>query len=145
MNHRSLMSRVFSRKNLELGQSLGLTAIAFLALLAFVGLVTDVGLLYLSYGQLKRAVDAAAIAAAGEFKRDDGISKLTASANELLLLHNLDPTTMNMQVFICDGMVGADTNRDGDQDPDGERDPLDPEQVPPWTGFPTAFYNICPD
>ncbi len=50
------------------GQALVLLAVAFFALLAFIGLVTDVGSIYVSYTQLQRAVDAAAVAAANNIK-----------------------------------------------------------------------------
>ncbi len=115
---------LFRHRDGERGQGLGLVAIAFLALLAFVGLVTDVGMLYLSYGQLKRAVDAAAIAAAGEFKRGVTVNEMRAAADELLKFHNVDPTTVDLDVYICD-MNG-----------DGLRD---------TTGLPANLYNACPD
>ncbi len=123
---------LFRHRDGERGQGLGLVAIAFLALLAFVGLVTDVGMLYLSYGQLKRAVDAAAIAAAGEFKRGVTVNEMKAAADELLKFHNVDPTTVDLDVLICDN------------NGDGLRDPVD--TTPPYdTGIPQNLYQICPD
>ncbi|MCZ7541860.1 MAG: pilus assembly protein [Anaerolineae bacterium] len=53
------------------GQSIVLLAFAFIALVAFVGLVTDLALLFVRYASLRRAVDAAAIAAAGPDPRGD--------------------------------------------------------------------------
>ena len=44
-------------------------AIGFLALLGFVGIVTDVSVLFIRYSTMRRAVDAAAIAAAGQMRR----------------------------------------------------------------------------
>ncbi len=53
------------------GQVLVIFAVALVALLLFVGLAVDSGVLYVTYGQLKRASDAAAVAAANNFKRGD--------------------------------------------------------------------------
>ncbi|MBE2182916.1 MAG: hypothetical protein IAE89_05790 [Anaerolineae bacterium] len=68
------------------GQSIVILALGFLALLAFVGIVTDVSLMFVRYSTLRRAVDAAAIAAAGQMQRsvDDSIvdSPLTPNINE---------------------------------------------------------------
>ncbi|MBI3360738.1 MAG: hypothetical protein HY023_06470, partial [Chloroflexi bacterium] len=86
----------------ERGQALILMTISFLALLAFVGLVTDVGMLYLTYGQLKRAVDAAAVAASNDFKRGESLSRLTDASQEMMNFHNVDPADLNLSVFICD-------------------------------------------
>ena len=51
------------------GQSLVILAIGFIALLGFVGIVTDVSLMFVRYSSLTRAVDAASIAAAGQVRR----------------------------------------------------------------------------
>ncbi len=57
------------RKKGQTGQSLVILAIGFLALLGFVGIVTDVSVLFIRYSTMRRAVDAAAIAAAGQMRR----------------------------------------------------------------------------
>ncbi len=83
------------------GQVLVIFAVALLALLAFVGLVVDAGSVYVSYGQLKRAVDTAAVAAANEFKRGATTTLMTNSAAEVLQMQNVDMSTVNLKVFIC--------------------------------------------
>jgi hypothetical protein len=77
----------------ERGQSLVVVAAAAIALIAFVGIVTDVGLVYVQHGQLQRAVDAAAVAAAG-WTYTDSLS----IASQFIQVHNLDPT--EVQVFV---------------------------------------------
>jgi uncharacterized membrane protein len=60
---------VFKGKNsTSKGQALVILAVSFLAILAFVGMATDAGSLYITYTQLKRAVDASAVAAANNIK-----------------------------------------------------------------------------
>jgi hypothetical protein len=100
------------------GQTLVIFAIAAMALIFFIGLAVDSGSLYVTYGQLKRAVDAGAVAAANEFKRQeagheaDVILKMTNAATEILKLQNLDPNTIDLQIRLCD------SNFDGVRDAD---------------------------
>jgi len=110
---------VYLRKR-ESGQSLIILALTFVAMLAFIGLVIDVGSLYVTYTQLKRAVDAAAVAAANNIKypqasAEERKAKLTESARELLTLHNLTDVS-TLSVYVCDD-----------------------------AGIPSDFDTICPD
>jgi len=52
----------------ERGQAIILIAFAIIGLVAMVGLVTDTGILLIEYGKLKRGVDAAAVAAAQQYR-----------------------------------------------------------------------------
>jgi len=93
------------RKQREGGQALVIIAISFLALLAFVGLVTDVGSLYITYTQLKRAVDSAAIAAANNIKYPQATAaqrkqKITEAAREMLKFHEVTDVT-SLNVYLC--------------------------------------------
>ncbi len=93
------------KKSHPRGQALIILAISFLALLAFVGLVTDAGSLYITYTQLKRAVDAAAVAAANNIKYPQDTEaqrkyRITEAAREMLALHNV-PDITSLQVYIC--------------------------------------------
>ncbi|GEM_PF-632563 len=99
------------------GQVLVVFAISLLALLAFVGLAVDAASVYLTYGQLKRAVDAAAVAAANDFKRTNDVIDLSTrltlmneAAKEVLKAHNLDTGAIDMDLYICDS--NGDTIRD---------------------------------
>ncbi len=99
-----------SRKN-ESGQALMLLAISFVTLLAFIGLVTDVGSLYITHTQLKRAVDAAAVAAANNVKITSPgepysvrKQKVTEAAREMLALHHISDISL-LEVFLCDDTV----------------------------------------
>ncbi len=53
----------------QTGQAIIVLALGFVALLGFVGIVTDISLLFVRYSSLSRAVDAAAVAAAGQMRR----------------------------------------------------------------------------
>ncbi len=80
----------------ERGQVLVVVTIAMLALVAFVGLTVDVGLLYVEHGKLRRAVDAAALAASAEFRKGyhypgQEHTNLVNAAREFLKLNGYDP------------------------------------------------------
>ncbi len=88
------------------GQALVLLAVSFFALLAFIGLVTDVGSIYVSYTQLQRAVDAGAVAAANNIKfpqatYTERMTKITEAARELLDLNNITGVS-DLQTYLCD-------------------------------------------
>ncbi len=67
----SLLSRLSKRPKGQgqVGQTIVIMAFGFIVLLAFVGIVTDVSLMFVRYTTLRRAVDAAAVAAAGQVRR----------------------------------------------------------------------------
>ncbi|MEA4909522.1 MAG: pilus assembly protein TadG-related protein [Anaerolineaceae bacterium] len=96
------------RPDASRGQVLVIFAVALVALILFIGLAVDAGTLYLTYGQLKRAVDAGAVAAANEFKRTEDISladKLNLmehAVEEQMRLHDIDPAHADVHVYICD-------------------------------------------
>jgi len=94
------------------GQSIVILALGFLALLAFVGIVTDVSLMFVRYSTLRRAVDAASIAAAGQMRRTlddtsateadiqaDSYANMNLAARNFIELYGLDPD--NVIVETC--------------------------------------------
>ncbi len=101
------------RKRGQTGQSILILAIGFIALLGFVGIVTDVSVLFIRYSTMRRAIDAAAIAAAGQMRRvvdetpDDGVAdgeatsvaNLNLAARQFIEVYGLDPT--NVVVETC--------------------------------------------
>ncbi len=105
-----LISRIFNQVkegNLrEKGQALVITAVAFLAMLAFAGLVTDAGTLYLNFTRLKRGLDSAAVAAANQI-RDSSLpaaqrkALIRESAREMLALNNISDI-YSLETYICE-------------------------------------------
>ena len=98
--------QVFNRKQKEQGQAIVITAVAFLAILAFAGLVTDAGSLYLNFTRLKRGLDAAAVAAANNIK-DSSLpvaqrnAYIRESAREMLALNNI-ADIYSLETYTCD-------------------------------------------
>ena len=78
---------------LERGQVLVIVALSVIVLTAIVGLTVDVGLVYLNHGKLRRAVDAAALAATAQFREGYDTDDLQKAALEFLVLNGInDPS-----------------------------------------------------
>jgi Flp pilus assembly protein TadG len=71
----------------EQGQAMVLIALAFIGLVAFIGLAIDAGILFAHLGHLRRAVDAAALSAANQIRQSTTIEDITGSAEQLILLN----------------------------------------------------------
>lgn len=114
------------------GQVIVIFAVTLLAMLFFAGLAIDSGMLYVTYGHLRRAIDGAAVAAANDFKSEGAgvtappINRMTAAALEVMKLHDLSETDMDLKVYVCD--------RDGIDGTDSDLLSIQPE-----------FYAQCPD
>lgn len=84
---------------LQRGQALILIALAFIGLAAFIGLTVDAGILFSSIGHLRRAVDAASLAAANQFREGRDPDELNSAADQFIALNNLNDA--DAQVFMC--------------------------------------------
>jgi Flp pilus assembly protein TadG len=74
----------------ERGQAIILIALAAVGLIAMVGLMVDGGMLLIEYGRLKRAIDAASLSAALQYREGYTIQELTDAAREFLILNQSD-------------------------------------------------------
>lgn len=84
----------------QAGQAIILLALAMVALLAFVGLVTDISLLFVRFSQLRRAIDAASIAAAGQVRENREYADIALAARQFIRLHGLDPERVLVQTCV---------------------------------------------
>ncbi len=100
----------FRTSNLQRGQALLLLALAFVGLAAFIGLTVDAGILFAQIGHLRRAVDAASLGAAQQFRRGTTPAELESSAEEYLSLNSLSPATA--EVYVCDLTGSYPANHD---------------------------------
>ncbi len=89
-----------SRK--ERGQALVIIAFAFIGLLAFVGLTVDLGYYFIMRGNLQRATDAGALAAAAQFREGRTFAEMQAAALEAVKLNGFDTSPGNVIIEICD-------------------------------------------
>lgn len=87
-------------KNSERGQAIVLIAVAFVGLIAMVGLMTDGGMMLIEYARLKRGIDAASIAAAQQFRKDFDAPALENAAENFLKLNQSD--SVDVHIYTCD-------------------------------------------
>lgn len=83
------------------GQILIIVVFAIIGLIGFVGLVVDTGLVFIGYGKLRRATDAAALAAAAAYRKYPDSANLTPVALEYLTLNQVDNAGATIHL-ICD-------------------------------------------
>ncbi len=119
------------------GQTLVILTFAFIGLLTVVGLVTDGALIYVNYGHIRRAADAAAVGAVNQYREGRSIEDIYAAAMETVELQL--PAVRNVRVYWCnyEGGSGSDTLTDklnntyDPHDPALCCDPHDPTHCPP--------------
>ncbi len=94
----------------ERGQAIILIAFAIVGLVAMVGLVTDTGILLIEYGKLKRGVDAAAVAAAQQYRLSGNVLDQSAlenaAINFLQLNQSSDIVEDSVIVHSCESPEG---------------------------------------
>lgn len=77
-------------KKAERGQSIIILAFAFVVLLGFVGLTTDVSLMFVRYATIRRAVDSASLAAATQMRQGTEEAAVAIAARQFVEFHGLD-------------------------------------------------------
>jgi Flp pilus assembly protein TadG len=93
-----------NRNGKSKGQVLVLVALIFLILVAFIGLAIDVGVVFVNYTNLRRAVDSAALAAATKYRLNVSEADMVKIAEEYLRLNGVnDPSAV---VTTCDSEPG---------------------------------------
>src|SRR3972149_4024960 len=107
--------RKSSRKNTHppKGQVLVIVALAITALVAFVGLVIDTGLVFIQFGRLRRSVDAAALSASLQYREVFTIGDLEKAAKEFLILNGIDDPTASIETCDTEPLL-CDANHNGD-------------------------------
>jgi hypothetical protein len=66
----------------------------FIVLLGFIGLAIDLGRIYVAMGSLRRAVDAASLGAASQFREGRGITEMTSMATQIMNMNGINPDTI---------------------------------------------------
>lgn len=92
------LSLFFQLKNdSERGQALVIIAVSFVILLAFVGLTVDVGQLFIQMGHLRRATDAASLAAAAQYREGRTLEQMLDSAQQVMELNGVSSGTVTIE------------------------------------------------
>src|SRR5512136_2706560 len=103
------LTRLMNRRSRS-GQSIILVAFMFIVLIAFVGIATDVAMLFVRYSTLRRAVDAAAIAAAGQVRETTDYLTLNAVARQFIQIHGIDANTVKIDTCETEQLALINTN-----------------------------------
>jgi hypothetical protein len=89
----------------ERGQVLILVALAIVGIVAVIGLTLDVGIMFIEDARLRRAVDAAALASALQYRSGIPTTQLQVAATEFLLVNgvglDLDPAHPSVIITTC--------------------------------------------
>lgn len=88
------------------GQAIIVLALGFIGLVGFVGIVTDVSILLARYNTLSRAVDSAAISAAGQMRSDRSFGEVGLAARMMLEIHGINSN--EVMVETCASSNGTD-------------------------------------
>lgn len=86
-------------RSADRGQAILIIALAMVGLVAFVGMMTDGGVLLIEYGKLKRGIDAAAIASAQQFRAGFQGADLATAAQNFLILNESEAD--NIIIYRC--------------------------------------------
>ena len=81
------------------GQSLVIVAMAFIGLGVMVGLAVDGGILFIAQAHLRRAVDAAAIAAATQMRVGQSPESIQRFAYQFIRMNGVDPSTVVVSLY----------------------------------------------
>jgi len=89
------------------GQALILIILTFFGLLFFLGLMIDLGQIFLAKGYLRRAADAASLAAAAQFRENRTITDMIHAADEVARMNGVAPSSITVQT--CASMGYSDS------------------------------------
>jgi hypothetical protein len=82
------------------GQALVVIIAAFFGMIMLMGLMLDLGQIFLAKAYLRRTADAAALAAAAQFREDREDADLVAVAKEISKMNNITPTEVDVETCI---------------------------------------------
>lgn len=90
------------------GQAVIVLALGFIGLVGFMGIVTDVSILLARYNTLTRAVDSAAISAAGQMRSDRSFGEVGLAARMMLELHGINSEEVQVDTCASSGTATPD-------------------------------------
>jgi hypothetical protein len=92
-----IADRLFRKRKKTSGQAIVLIAGAFIVLVLFLGLVVDLGQIFIAQAYLRKATDASSLAAAAQFRQGRTASELDAAARQIIIMNGLNPSAVLVQ------------------------------------------------
>lgn len=133
----------------ERGQAIALVAIALVGIIAMIGLMIDVGTLFIESARMKRAIDAAAVAASLKFRTgvnlDDQKTNtpvLYEAANEFILIN--EGEAYDIETHICDPDEVPNPDYEHADLCSGTVDTNDDKKLVKVTGIKDVQFNFLP-
>jgi len=131
----------------ERGQAIVLVAMALVGLIAILGLMIDIGTLFLESSKMKRAIDAAAVAASLEFREGveldvkEDTPDLHTAAKEFIFLN--EDEAYSIHTYICDDTkVVAEPEKYAGLCPDPTPNDTSDNQLYSGTDYPRKLVRV---
>jgi hypothetical protein len=110
--HKTNHIGAWAKNRSDKGQAIVLVALVFIGLAAFTGLVVDVGTVLLRFAQLRRAVDAAGVQAANQFREFRDVytgngDDMYSSAEQVFAAQGGDATKLRLSACINGSIVSS--------------------------------------
>ncbi len=131
------MFSIFKIKKSQRGQAILLVAVAMVGMIGMIGLLIDGGDVFIQSSRLKRAIDAAAVSAALQFREGYSEADLEAAAQEFIMLNENE--TYDIEVFTCASVDKSDPN-----DPNKDLCTVPPRKLVRITGTKKLEFNFLP-
>jgi Flp pilus assembly protein TadG len=86
--------RKIEKRNRSKGQAIILITLTFVTLMLFLGIVVDLGQVFIAKAYLRKATDSASLAAAAQFREGRTIPEMEATARQLIKMNGLTADTV---------------------------------------------------
>ncbi len=127
----------FKIKKSQRGQAVVLVAMAMVGMIGVIGLLVDGGDMFIQSSKLKRAVDAAAVSAALQFREGYNEADLALAAQEFIMLNENE--TYDIHVFTC-----ADVDQSDPSDPNSDLCTVPPRKLVRIEGTRELEFHFLP-
>jgi Flp pilus assembly protein TadG len=87
-------NRILRKRQKSTGQAIVLITLTFIVLMLFLGLVVDLGQVFIAKAYLRRATDAASLAAAAQFREGRTPAEMEAAARQIIRMNGLTADTV---------------------------------------------------
>jgi len=132
----NMFSKIQIKKS-QRGQAIVLVALAMVGMIGVIGLLIDGGDMFIQSSKLKRAIDAAAVSAALQFREGYNEADLALAAQEFIMLNENE--TYDIHVYTC-----ADVDQSNPDDPNRDLCTFPPRKLVRIEGTKELEFHFLP-